>query len=123
MKINGHLVGFDVKYDAGGKPLPKLQWKFRPEATHLALDVGSDVAPERVDAWIATAPTKDFREAQWKSTPARRTKDGYVCELALPTTGYAAMFGEYVFQSDSGLPYYLSTSVKIVEPAAAGGGQ
>ena len=104
---------------AGGKSLPKLQWKFRPEATHLALDVASDVAPERVDTWIATAPTKDFREAQWKSTPARRTKDGYVCELQLPATGYASMFGEYVFQGENSLPYYLSTGVKIVEPRAA----
>ena len=66
-----------------------------------------------VNAWIATSPTRDFRQAKWSSRPALADGEAYIYEMDIPTDGYAALFGEAVYKSES-LPYYLSTNVKII---------
>ncbi|MFO0868169.1 MAG: PhoPQ-activated protein PqaA family protein [Pirellulales bacterium] len=100
-----------------GEPLPKIDWEFKHEQDHLSLRVKSKVRPERVSAWTTSSATRDFRQSTWTSAAADREGDEYVCRLPLPATGCAALFGELVFQTDQGAPYFLSTNVRIVGEA------
>ena len=105
---------------AGQMQLAKLSWDLVDDDRRLLLSVKSDKPPSKVSAWVATAATRDFRDSQWTSHPTELVDGAHRYELKLPASGYAAMFGEAVFNGD-GLPYYLSTNVKLVkakEPAA-----
>ncbi len=97
-----------------GHDLPQLDWSFEEGEAAVALSITSNVTPREVSAWVATSSTRDFREATWQAQPARRVGDRWVYDLPHPEQGYAAVFGEVVYEGD-GLPYYLSTTVKIVE--------
>ena len=130
---NGHGVS-DLRRIVGGVTalhrqadgqleLPEMSWDLLETDGRLTLKLKSDPAPKSVSAWIATSPTRDFREAKWKSYPAELAEESYRYELEIPAEGYAAMFGEAAFEAE-GVPYFLSTNVKIVESAAVamGGG-
>jgi hypothetical protein len=97
-----------------------LSWEFAEQPDRLTLRVKSDQAPLQVDTWVAASATKDFRDAKWTARPAHREGETYICQLARPSSGYAAMFGELVYQGQS-LPYFLSTNVRIVPAADVGG--
>ncbi len=99
---------------ASGEDLPQLDWSFEESEAVLVLSITSNVAAREVTAWIATSSTRDFREAIWRAQPAHRVGDRWVYDLPHPEHGYAAVFGEAVYEGD-GLPYYLSTTVKIVK--------
>jgi PhoPQ-activated pathogenicity-related protein len=99
---------------AGGKQLAKLSWELTDGDGRLTLNIKADTKPGKVSAWVATAATRDFRDSKWTSHPTEIVEDAYRYELELPTSGYAAMFGEAVFDTDS-QPYYLSTNVKLVK--------
>lgn len=100
-----------------GNPLPKLSWEFTNSNGRVRVHVASDVKPEKVTTWTAVAATKDFRQSKWESKPAVEDGGKYVCEVAVPASGYAAVFGEAVYAGEP-LPYFFSTNVRIV-PAAA----
>lgn len=122
-RLSGSLLALH-QHTATGQPLPKLDWKFEPAAGKLRLRVQSSVPPQKVDTWTATAKTRDFRDSKWSSSPAQKDGNSYVCEIDEPQSGYAAMFGELVFDGQA-LPYFLSTNVRIVggEETKVGGGQ
>jgi len=75
------------------------------------------VTGQPVTAWTASAATRDFRPSEWKSQPTKAVKeetgDSHRYSLSVPQTGYAALFGEAMFEDD-GVPFYLSTNVRIV---------
>ena len=66
-------------------------------------------------------------DVTWMETlkPNRKKRVRTAMRVSVPSCGYAAVFGEAVFKSE-GLPYFLSTNVKIVGPAekavSTGGG-
>ena len=97
---------------ARGAPLPRLQWTFHQGDDHLSLDMASDISPHRVNAWVATAETRDFRHARWQSFSLESDGETFTYSLKLPLTGYAALFAEAFFDN-SGIPYSLSTTVSI----------
>ncbi|MBW3599419.1 MAG: DUF1080 domain-containing protein, partial [Planctomycetes bacterium] len=99
---------------AGGEALPKLTWKFENSKNRLRLHVACDEKPKSVQIWLATSPTRDFRDSQWTSRPAQANGEGYMHDLPLPETGYAAMFGEAVFDNGDAPSLHLSTNVRIV---------
>lgn len=116
-RIVGGLTALHARA-AGKLELPKLAWKLSPNGQKLHMSVTSNIKPTSVSAWTAAAKTKDFREATWTSQPATEREGAYEYELEYPASGYAAMFGEATFEGTS-MPYYLSTNVRIVGPAAA----
>jgi PhoPQ-activated pathogenicity-related protein len=108
---------------AGELKLADLGWQFFDEPGKLRLRVTSNDVPQRVVAWLAESPTRDFREARWSSQPMQPTADGHEFVLPLSETGLQAIFGEAVFATDR-VPYFLSTNVKIVGvPQQAVGGK
>jgi hypothetical protein len=103
-----------------GQHLPQLDWTFEEGETALALSITSDVDPREVSAWVATSSTRDFRDATWKARPARRVGDRWVYDLPHPERGFAAVFGEVVYEGEGDAsPYYLSTTVRILEAEPA----
>jgi PhoPQ-activated pathogenicity-related protein len=106
-----------------GKPLPKLSWAYKNGGENVALSVTADVKPSRVRVWTASAATRDFRDSKWAATDAAAHGDGFKHELAVPSTGLAAMLGEAVFHEGSDNEFSLSTNVQIVpsKSAAVGG--
>ncbi|MGA2496804.1 MAG: PhoPQ-activated protein PqaA family protein [Tepidisphaeraceae bacterium] len=97
---------------AGKLTLPKLTWDLAEQGGGLRLSVGSDVKPASVAAWLAESPTKDFRKANWHQQAITPVDGKYAYELKSPEKGYAAMFGEAVYDLD-GRRVYLSTNVRI----------
>jgi PhoPQ-activated pathogenicity-related protein len=108
------------------KPLPKLTWKLDMSNAGFTMSIASDVAPKEVHAWIATSATRDFRQSHWTSTTLEKQGDGYTHRLPMPATGYAAMFGEAVYDGPDA-PFYLSTNLRMIgldsKPAAAAAGK
>jgi PhoPQ-activated pathogenicity-related protein len=96
-----------------GKPLPKLSFRYADGKEKVTLRVESDIKPREVRIWTTTSATRDFRDSKWESHPAAAEKDAYTYDLAHPTSGYAALFGEAVYASDD-MPLFLSTNVKII---------
>ncbi len=116
-RIVGGLTALHARA-AGKLELPKMSWKLAPDGQKLHLSLKSNVQPAQVSAWIATAATKDFREAKWSSQPATLRDGVYEYSLDNPASGYAALFGEAMFTGAT-MPYYLSTNVKIIGAQAA----
>jgi PhoPQ-activated pathogenicity-related protein len=102
----------------GGRKMPKLSWDLRDADGGLKLTVRSDEKPRQVQAWIATAPTRDFRDAKWASFATTADGDAFTYTLPIPERGFAAMFGEAAYENTPA-PLFLSTNVRIVtrEPA------
>jgi PhoPQ-activated pathogenicity-related protein len=106
------LLAFE-EHVAKGKALPKLEWQFAREAGTLHLSVKSDVRPQSLLAWTSKAKTRDFRGSTWNSQPISERDGTYKFDLAVPEQGFAALFAMVTFTNGI-LPYYLSTTVRIV---------
>jgi PhoPQ-activated pathogenicity-related protein len=111
-RVIGSIAAFH-RHSVGELTLPKLDWKLANGDGALKLNLKSSAEAAHALAWIASSPTRDFREATWKSEKLELVDGAYRYALPLPESGYAAMFGELKFDSNS-LPYYLSTNVQIV---------
>ena len=106
-------IGAFQKEAAGQYKLPDLKWDFDTSDEKTTLTITSDQTPQKVQVWLVTAPTKDFRESKWVSQEVPASDGKYVYDLAVPSVGYAAVIGEAVYKAD-GPPFYLSTNVRIV---------
>lgn len=82
----------------------------------LELSLNSDMKPKQVSVWTAAALTRDFREAPWKSQPMENSGEGWRAQLPRPKEGYAAMFGEAVYEVD-GHRFFLSTNLRVIGTA------
>jgi len=105
------------KHAGGGPKLPQLDWEFAEAGDAVTLRVRSSAKPVRVQAWVARSQTRDFRPARFVSHPAKEAGGAYVYTLEKPEGGYAALFGEAIFDGDP-LAYYLSTNVRVIKPPA-----
>ncbi|MGD9648657.1 MAG: PhoPQ-activated pathogenicity-related family protein [Pirellulales bacterium] len=106
-------IGAFHKEAAGQLKLPNLKWNYDTDDEKTTLTMTSDMTPQKVQVWLATAPTKDFRPSKWVSQEVSATDGKYVYELPVPSVGYAAVIGEAVYKVD-GPPFYFSTNVRIV---------
>lgn len=99
---------------AEGEKLPDLEWELTPGDGTISLRVSSNWAPRDVVVWVATSSTRDFRESPWQSYPSTRKGEVFVFDLELPAEGHVAFFGEAVYEHSSGVPFYLSTAMRVV---------
>ena len=106
-------IGAFHREAAGQIKLPNLKWDYDSSDEKTTLSITSDQTPQKVQVWLATAPTKDFRESKWVAQDVPAAEGKYVYNLAVPSVGYAAVIGEAVYKID-GPPFYLSTNVRIV---------
>ena len=97
---------------AGHLKLPTLRWQSKEEGSTINLTLTSDLPPRAVRAWIATAPTMDFRRATWKAFAMTPEDQRYIYGRSKPAGGFVAMFGEAVYGEET-RPFSLSTIVRI----------
>jgi PhoPQ-activated pathogenicity-related protein len=97
---------------AGRLKLPTLRWESKEEGSTINLTLTSDLPPRAVRAWIATAPTRDFRRATWKAFAMTLEDQHYISSRPKPAGGFVAMFSEAVYGEDQ-RAVSLSTTVRI----------
>jgi len=95
------------------KEYPDLDWKFDRQSTSISLSISTNEAPTSVNIWLATSETRDFRESKWTAKILTRNDKSFTYELQVPKTGFAALFGEAIYDR-GGVPFFLSTNVQIV---------
>ena len=117
VRIIGNLAALHEDGN-GGPGLPQLDWSFAEEAGRLELSIESDRAPDDVHIWLAESRTRDFRDSVWRAVQADSNGNAFVYSLKVPNDGFAAMFGEAVYQQRN-IPYYLSTTVRLVSAGDA----
>jgi PhoPQ-activated pathogenicity-related protein len=105
------LGGF-ARHLIADKPMPKLSWKHDDDGGNLRLTVKASPAPKGASLWVATAPTRDFRESRWEEAKAMLSKDGMVGEVEPPKEGCLAFYGDLEYEID-GLRYHLCTQIRI----------
>lgn len=102
-----------AKHQTRDNPMPRLSWKHDDDRGKARLTVESDHAPKAARLWVASAATRDFRLAAWKTQPLTAGKS-IVGSVASPATGCSAFFAEVDFEID-GLTHQLSTQMRILE--------
>jgi PhoPQ-activated pathogenicity-related protein len=97
---------------AGRLTFPALRWRFDDAGGTITLTLTSDLTPQAVRTWIASAPTKDFRAATWEAFEMTPQAHGYVYARDKRPDGAVALFGEAVYGTGVG-SFSLSTTVRI----------
>lgn len=99
------------------KPRPEITWTFEDDGS---IRVRSDTPPQQVLLWQATNPkARDFRVVTigrtYTSKELKPDADGsWVGRAAAPKKGWTASFVEVSFGTDSGLPFKVSTAVRVL---------
>ena len=105
-------LGALFRHVVSDRPLPKLTWSHRDAADgRLRLEITSSPTPKSAQLWVATAPTRDFRKAQWDPTPLPVEGTTIVGEVARPESGYIALLGDLEYEVDT-IKYHLSTQIR-----------
>ncbi|MBN1342194.1 MAG: hypothetical protein JXQ73_05920 [Phycisphaerae bacterium] len=102
---------------AGGKVrFPRMTWRLDAGKKGLTLAVTADRPAERMWAFVADSPTRDFRKSHWTHEEMIEADGGYASTLPMPASGYAATYGEGLFKLDGENRVYLCTNVKVIGP-------
>ncbi|QTF93476.1 PhoPQ-activated protein PqaA family protein [Halomonas sp. BM-2019] len=107
------LVAFHRRVSLG-EPLPALEWAFRCEDDRVTLRVSTSSPVDLARAWVARAPVRDFREANWAPYPLEAEGEALALSLPRPDSGYLALFGELQFAELPDERLTLSTTVQVI---------
>jgi PhoPQ-activated pathogenicity-related protein len=101
-----------ARHQITGQPMPELSWKHDDADGQLRLRVSCKPAPLAARLWVAEAPTRDFRKAEWKERPAL-LQDGTVGgAVDPPAKGCLAFYADLEYEVD-GIRYDLSTQLRL----------
>jgi len=78
----------------------------------LRLNLDADPAPTGARLWVATAPTRDFRQARWNEHKVDLAKNKMMGEVNAPAEGCLAFYAELDYEID-GIKYHLCTQIRI----------
>ena len=106
-------LGAFIRMIAGNGRWPKMRWSYKETAGGAELRLRSDVPPTEARLFHVEAKTRDFRDSRWSFEPMARMKDAFAGQWKTPGEGYAAVFGEAVYNLD-GQPFTLSTQIRIL---------
>jgi PhoPQ-activated pathogenicity-related protein len=93
-----------------GRKLPVLKFEKRSQPDSLGLRIEADEKPVRVRLWTAVSPTKDFRNAEWKSQTLMSEAGMFEGSAPRPKEGHVAVFGEAQYL-EGGAPFSVTTLV------------
>jgi PhoPQ-activated pathogenicity-related protein len=112
-RLIGSLAAL-YRYSTHGRALPNVVGTFAEAPGELELTVRTDRAPDRVLAWAATSPTRDFHASRWSSHSCERAGRDYLCREPLDGNGFTALYAEAAFKDRGEPPFSLSTLTCIV---------
>jgi PhoPQ-activated pathogenicity-related protein len=100
----------------GLEKMPPIRWKYDDGTDVATLGIEAGANDAKVFLWTADSATRDFRKARWTTLPLPVDATGNAkATLALPKTGYRAMYAEVVYGNGL-LPLHLSTTIKVLAP-------
>lgn len=111
-RASNGLAAF-VRHQTQNKPMPQLKWKHEDVDGKAKLTAQSTPPPNGARLWMAEAATKDFRKSRWTEGKVDIRNGTLVGLVARPKTGYRAFYMELDYTVD-GLPYHLSTQIRVV---------
>jgi len=112
-RVVNTMIAF-YHYAAGDQPFPKMSWAYENASKQLRLRIASDIKPTAARLWIARSDNLDFRPSKWEAVPMKAAGDGFVGEVAPPTKGGLAVFGEAEYNIE-GRTFTLSTQVRMMK--------
>jgi len=93
-------------------PLPVVEWNYADTPSGgIRLELETSAEPRAVRFWTANSPTKDFREATWRSRLLEASSQQFVGEEPRPKAGHLAVYGELEYEFE-GLRYSLATLIR-----------
>ncbi len=98
-----------------GEAMPKQSWKHDDSGDKLRITVSSDKAPKTVRVWQADATTRDFRKSRWSEREIKFDNGTASAEVDRPAEGWRTLFAECEYDEEGGVPYFLSTQLRMVE--------
>jgi len=101
---------------AAGRALPVVAATVARDGPARALRVTVCEPAAAVRVWTATAPSADFRDARWTSTPATPAGDAFHAPLPAARGRFVAWFAEAAFDAGA-LP--VATPIEVRRPDAA----
>ncbi|MCX8092421.1 MAG: PhoPQ-activated pathogenicity-related family protein [Verrucomicrobiae bacterium] len=98
------------------KRLPRFTWKFLPDG---GIKVKATDKPREVRLWHATNPeARDFRLEMigpvWTNSVLTLEKGECIARVPEPAKGWTAFMVELTFDGPAGLPFKLTTGVRVV---------
>ncbi len=110
-RVQGALAAF-VRAQVHGGELPKVEWKHSDADGKQVLTITAKPGAKAARAWLAKAPTFDFRKATWEEVPATLKDGTATVTVAPPEKGCQAFYGEVEYESD-GQKYSLCTQIRV----------
>ena len=98
-------------------PRPQFSWEFHGDGS---IAVSSETSVEEVKLWSAVNPAaRDFRKEtignSWKAVSLDRLESGiYEAKTDEPPVGWKAYFIELTYQTPFGIPFKLTTPVRVL---------
>lgn len=99
------------------EPFPACDYLTRSDGRALTITVGVDAGRlKQAELWSAVSPTRDFRQAEWSSSPlAKPERDELVVSVPYPADGYSAFYIDLTYTAPNGQDYKLSTRVFMTD--------
>ena len=110
-----------IRMIAGHGRWPKMTWSYAEKDGGAELRLSSNARPKEARLFSVQAPTKDFRNSRWSYTAMERAGKGFRAQVPAPKEGFAAIFGEAVYEID-GRTFTLSTQIRILGNGKPGDG-
>lgn len=108
-----HSLAAFARHVIDDTPMPKLIWKHDDASNVARLTIDAEPAPKAARLWVASAPTRDFRQSRWKDLTL--TAGGKIVgEVPVPTSGSVVFFAELDYDA-GGLSHQLSTQMRILD--------
>jgi PhoPQ-activated pathogenicity-related protein len=105
-----------ARCQALGKEFPRSSWKHTGDKDSFTLTVQCSPAPKAARLWVANSATRDFRKSTWQEQAVELESGKVVGKVKAPEKGFRVFLAECEYE-ENGLPYYLSTQLRIVEAA------
>lgn len=110
----GGLVAAMGRHIAGLEDLPNVEWSIEADGgAKICRAACPDAEIEKATAWMATAPSRDFRKAVWQPLPAERDGEGWRLAVSKPADGFAAGLIE-LHMSRKPMPLILTSGVGVI---------
>ena len=102
-----------VRSIAERKPFPNIKWSYENTTSGIRLIVETDTPAKEGRLFYVTSPSLDFRDQKWAFKPMSGSGTRFAAEYDAPTSGYAAVYGELVFERN-GKSFTLTTQIRIL---------
>lgn len=102
------------------KPMPEMTWKHEDVEGRARLTVTTSLQPRGARHWIAESTSRDFRNSKWAEQPVQVNGKTVAGSVSRDDNNYKAFYAELDYEID-GIPYQLSTQIRVLEPRSRGG--